>query len=73
MFTNHFNRLFLVSILAFLTGCWESDMPEVNEQNCLMENIKKLDEEIKQEFASKCLRRVNTRAGEFKESPQKEW
>lgn len=33
-------------------------MPEVNEENCLIENIEKIkDKEIKQSFATKCFYR----------------
>ena len=60
----------VISLLAVLfTGCDKTPvMPEVNDENCRFELIKKLDKSIQQEFSSKCFRR-----GEFKPSIPKSW
>lgn len=56
--------LTVATAAAFLPGCFEEKMPEVNDTNCQLENIKKLDSrELQAEFSSKCLRRSG-----FKES-----
>ena len=44
-------------------------MPEVNDENCKLENIQKIEEKgMQQEFAGKCARR-----GTFKPSEPKKW
>jgi entry exclusion lipoprotein TrbK len=54
------------ALAAFVAGCdVESvpqealqEMPEVNDENCKFENIKKIEGKgIQQEFSGKCLRR----------------
>lgn len=62
------------SVAVLLTGCFDEKMPEVNDTNCQIENIKKIENKaMQQDFATKCLRRGNPRSGEFKASPNKEW
>lgn len=56
--------LTVASAAILMSGCFDEAMPEVNDTNCLVENIKKIeDRTMQQEFSSKCLRR-----GGFKES-----
>lgn len=63
-------------LLIALAGCdskapevKEKPLPEVNDQNCLPENIAKVTpEDAREQFASLCLRR-----GTFKPSEKKEW
>lgn len=43
-------------------------MPEVNDKNCLGENVRSLPPSIQKEFSSLCLRRSS-----FKESEPKAW
>ncbi|EPI0765625.1 entry exclusion lipoprotein TrbK [Vibrio alginolyticus] len=63
-----------VILTALLTGCGDEPMPEVNDINCSIDNIKKIEnQETQKEFATKCLRRSNPRDGEFKPSPKNEW
>lgn len=41
-----------------LFGCNKKPLPEVNNENCTIENIKKIkDKESRQEFSSLCFRR----------------
>lgn len=63
-------RCAVIALLGFfLTGCFEEEMPEVNNENCKTENILKIkSKSLQQEFSSQCLRR-----GEFKASPEKSW
>ncbi len=62
------------SLAILISGCSEQKMPEVNDFNCQIGNIKKIEDKAMQEnFSSKCLRRGNPRAGEFKPSPEKTW
>lgn len=57
--------LISASAMSLLFGCSEPEMPEVNDTNCKLENIKKLENRaMQQEFSSKCLRR----SGGFRES-----
>lgn len=57
-----------------LTGCFEDEAIEVNDINCQHQKILEIkDKEVQQEFSSKCLRRNQTRSGEFKSSPEKSW
>ena len=54
---------------ALLAGCDKPPvLPEVNEENCRLENVAKLAEGVQQEFSSQCLRR-----GSFQPSEQKTW
>lgn len=63
-----------ISIVAFLSGCFDEKMPEVNDINCQHGNILKIeDTTMQQEFTSKCLRRGEPRSGKFKASPKREW
>lgn len=66
--------LALAAALAVLAaGCDNKPalqvMPEVNDENCKLENIQKIEEKgMQQEFAGKCARR-----GTFKPSEPKKW
>lgn len=66
--------LALAAALAALSaGCDNKPalqaMPEVNDENCKLENIQKIEEKgMQQEFAGKCARR-----GTFKPSEPKKW
>jgi len=63
-------------LLLSLAGCEsresevsEKQLPEVNDENCLPENIAKVTpDNAREQFASLCLRRSN-----FKPSEKKEW
>lgn len=46
----------------------EKSVPAVNDENCMPENIAKIDEAIREKFASACLRR-----GSFQPSERKAW
>ncbi|HEK2843868.1 TPA: entry exclusion lipoprotein TrbK [Proteus mirabilis] len=72
---NMVTKTLIISAFSFLlSGCFEEKMPEVNEINCQPENIKSIKNiDLRNEFAQKCLRRPNPRAGEFKPSPKVEW
>jgi entry exclusion lipoprotein TrbK len=67
-------HIMIASLLVVLVGCESkgsevSELPEVNDENCLHENMKKMTPgETRNEFASLCLRRFN-----FKPSERKEW
>lgn len=66
----------MVMLLTTLAGCEskepevdEQPLPEVNDQNCLPENIAKvIPDDVRERFASLCLRRSS-----FKPSEIKEW
>ncbi|HCH1007480.1 MULTISPECIES: entry exclusion lipoprotein TrbK [Pseudomonadota] len=71
---NKLQALGAVILTALLAGCGDEPMPEVNDVNCTISNIKKIEnQETKKEFATKCLRRSSTGDGELKSSPKKEW
>lgn len=64
-------RLIAITALAATVACSPKPelqtMPELNDENCIHENIQKLtDKAMQQEFAGKCLRR-----GSFTPSPRK--
>jgi entry exclusion lipoprotein TrbK len=69
------NNLFLLVVLSALASACSKDiptqdMPEVNDENCKPEIIKKInDKGTQQEFASKCLHR----SGGFQPSKKREW
>lgn len=51
-----------VAIAAFVSGCDKKPaagtLPDVNDENCKLENIKRIkDKGMQQEFAGKCARR----------------
>jgi entry exclusion lipoprotein TrbK len=53
---------FQVLLLAFLfiglAGCGKSELPEVNDENCKRDNIKKIkDDELRKKFATDCFYR----------------
>lgn len=57
--------LVIASAASLIGGCFDAELPEVNDTNCKLENIKKIeDRALQKEFSSKCLRR----SGGFKES-----
>lgn len=66
----------VVLLLALLAGCDpkasevdDPQLPEVNDENCLPENIAKITpSDAREQFRSMCFRR-----GSFKPSEQKEW
>ena len=65
--------LIAITALAATAACSPKPglqtMPEVNDENCIHENIQKLtDKAMQQEFAGKCLRR-----GTFTPSPPRKW
>ncbi|HCH1696707.1 TPA: entry exclusion lipoprotein TrbK [Vibrio parahaemolyticus] len=63
-----------VILTALIGGCGNDAMPEVNDVNCTVSSIKKIEnKETQKEFATKCLHRSSVRDGEFKTSPKKEW
>ena len=49
--------LTLAAFTAISISACKPSMPEVNDENCKPANIKALDESIRADFASKCLRR----------------
>jgi entry exclusion lipoprotein TrbK len=59
-----------LAIGLILVGCDSpSTLPEVNDVNCRLENVKKIsDEEARKRFASMCFRR-----GTFKPSEPRYW
>jgi len=69
------NNLFLLVVLSALASACSKDsptqdMPEINDENCKPEIIKKItDKGTQQEFASKCLHR----SGGFQPSKKREW
>jgi len=66
----------IVLLLTSLAGCEakesetsEKPLPEVNDENCLPENVAKVaPDDAREQFSSLCLRRSN-----FKPSEKKEW
>ena len=66
--------LALAAALAVLAaGCDNKPalqaMPEVNDENCKLENVQKIEDKgMQQDFAGKCARR-----GTFKPSEPKKW
>jgi entry exclusion lipoprotein TrbK len=53
---------FQVLLLAFLfiglAGCGKSELPEVNEENCKRDNVRKIkDDDHRREFAEACFGR----------------
>lgn len=49
--------ILFLSLTFFIAGCFEEkipDLPEVNDENCQVENIKKLHKKIQVEFGDKC-------------------
>lgn len=50
------STLTLIILSMTLIGCEkpEPKLPEVNNENCTMEKIKKLDKRIMKEFGTKC-------------------
>jgi entry exclusion lipoprotein TrbK len=78
MIANRFLFLSLITFLAMLISACSSEAPstqaetitlEVSDENCQLENIKKIeDKQTREEFGSKCFRR-----GEFVPSKKVEW
>ncbi len=60
-------KIVLWTAFMAVAGC-NSAMPEVNDENCKVENIRKIeDKEMRQEFADRCFMRGT---GTFKPSPE---
>ena len=74
MNTKQLTRMLLVALfVASGSACSprapKVELPIVNDENCKFENIKKIeDKDIREEFASMCIRR-----GSFKPSPKRSW
>ena len=69
----HRSLIVLALAIACVTACSPNEtkkqLPAVNDENCKTENLQKMDDkEMRQEFASLCIRR-----GKFKPSPKREW
>lgn len=64
----------IAAVMAvLLAGCKDelaqAAMPKVNDENCKLENIKKIeDRAIREKFSGLCLR-----AGDFKPSDERSW
>ena len=68
-----FAAIMAAALVALIVGCDNKPalqaMPEVNDKNCMLANIQKIEDKgIQQEFAGKCARR-----GTFKSSPKKDY
>lgn len=63
------------ALAATLAGCGKPAMPEVNDANCTLDNIKKIeDQAVRQQFAHLCaVRPTDPKAGEFKPSKPRNW
>jgi entry exclusion lipoprotein TrbK len=78
MHAHHYlrKRLMIILLLAIASGCSNNEEPpkqevklEVNDENCKLENIKKIeDKHAREEFAGLCFRR-----GTFVPSEKKSW
>ncbi|WP_417519374.1 entry exclusion lipoprotein TrbK [Marinobacter sp.] len=71
-------KLYKFVVISFtatiLTGCFGDKKPEVNEENCKVENILSIEEiSLREELARKCAEHTNPRTGAFRNSPKKEW
>lgn len=65
--------IMMLALTAVASGCDNQPalqaMPEVNNENCKLENIQRIDnKDTQKEFAGKCSRR-----GTFKPSEPKQW
>jgi entry exclusion lipoprotein TrbK len=66
----------LLTLAAAVAGCNSkaespakaADMPQVNQENCKTDNVKKLDADVRQQFADACFKR-----GTFKPSKPVAW
>lgn len=68
-----FAAIMAAALVALTVGCDNKPalqaMPEVNDENCMLANIQKIEDKgIQQEFAGECARR-----GTFKPSPKKDY
>ena len=68
-----FAAIMAAALVALTAGCDKKPalqvMSEVNDENCMLANIQKIEDKgIQQEFAGKCARR-----GTFKPSPKKDY
>lgn len=68
-----FAAIMATALVTLTAGCDNKPalqaMPEVNDENCMLANIQKIEDKgIQQEFAGKCARR-----GTFKPSPKKDY
>lgn len=71
---NPITLLAIVALTTLISGCKNETMPEVNEVNCLQENVQRIkDKDIKEEFTGLCLRRVDPRSGGYEPSPKRVW